>query len=206
MEDSNARRFRLLSHRRLLSWSSLLLLVGVVLFWQFAPYVKDLSVPQDSTMMCTAIGCSNQVSLTVRFPDRRWPSGAHEVEVGLPDATIHCQFFWPTEDPVGVKVSALCAPTREEAPVRVEMEPEMSSDLTEGQWQIVPQHFLERITIAGTPTQVQVLQKVNGVVIGEKSFTFTYTEHRPNGPLCGPLCQQGSAEWELRSLTAVSAR
>jgi len=219
MDDASASRYRFLSRRRVrFEGTLLLLIVGTVFFWQFAPSVEDVRVPRGPTTQCSMIGCTDQVSLTVRFPDRRWPSGVSEVDIRLPDTAIHCRFSWPSEEPTGRIVSAMCdllqahslfgglPSNREETPVRVEMEPELASDLTGGEMQIVPQHFRERITITGTPAQVRVLQKLNGAVIGEQSFTFPYAENRPNGSLCGPICRQASAEWELRALPAVSTR
>ena len=58
----------------------------------------------------------------------------------------------------------------------------------------IPGRFIERISIAGLPTNVRVRQLLNGVAIFDESQSVTYTANRPNGPTCEPECRAGGFE------------
>jgi len=56
----------------------------------------------------------------------------------------------------------------------------------------IPGQFIEVLSLFGMPRDVRVVQSIDGVVVIDQSIAPTYTQSRPNGPGCEPLCEQAA--------------
>ena len=62
----------------------------------------------------------------------------------------------------------------------------------------IPGQFIEGCALQGTPTNVRIVQMVDGVVLLDESIAPTYKVVYPNGPDCDPGCKQASASLTLQ--------
>ena len=53
------------------------------------------------------------------------------------------------------------------------------------------------LTFHGQPKTVHVVHSFGERTVLDRSGSFTYSEHRPNGPECEPVCQSAGLEWSL---------
>ncbi len=59
------------------------------------------------------------------------------------------------------------------------------------------QHGLAGIDIDTAPAQVRIVVRRDGVEVSAQELAPKYTDSRPNGPQCEPVCHQASAELPL---------
>jgi hypothetical protein len=160
---------------------------------------------------CTLIGCTDGFAMTVGTPRNRWPSGNHEVILGIDDKRTTCRFAW-YKDSTGQFPSyaiASCEPS--EAEIRITVEPVRicNRDVDRGviavQCHDVPDEFVEKIAIGGTPRRLSIVQRVDGKVIGERTVEPTYKDVQPNGAGCEPTCRQAMHHWTIEAQTTDRA-
>jgi hypothetical protein len=149
---------------------------------------------------CTAIGCEDGVSITVRPREGTFPPGKHSVLIataeGGPIKT--CTFTAPADVQVaGGFVAAECT-----GGVMLSVSPRTTcttmrtGDSVSQACTPIPGQFEERIFIRGTPARVRVIQKTEETFL-DRELTPSYANARPNGPECEPVCRQASTEWEF---------
>jgi hypothetical protein len=135
-----------------------------------------------STKVCTDIGCLNGFTATAQRADGSFASGTHRVEILADGVTWMCTFTFPLETlPGGGTATPTCP-----------------QGLYINVVETSPGHFVEGITLANTPAQVHVWQYVDDAPILDAAAAPTYTESRPNGPECEPVCRQASASWTMQ--------
>jgi len=143
---------------------------------------------------CTLIGCSDVFVATVRSADGSFSSGAHRIETMVDGVSATCRFTFPLATAQGGDtVLAQCG----DMTVMVRPEVTCTNTATSSQCEPIPGKFIETITLLGTPAQVHVWQYVDDVPILDAAVAPSYMETQPNGPGCGPICQQASASWTL---------
>ncbi len=147
---------------------------------------------------CTAIGCHDGAYLTVRAMNGL-AAGPHTVEIQAgSDPLRTCTFDVPAGGPGPGGVSASCTPG-----VMLYISPrvtctEMTSGAATSQTCVpVPGQFEEHINVQGTPAFVRVIQRAGTETVLERTEMLTYKAATPNGPMCGPVCNQAHVTWEI---------
>jgi hypothetical protein len=150
---------------------------------------------------CTEIGCFDHFGAVVSMATSDLPEGLHHVQVTADGTTSVCMFAFTREAlskdgrvavqcagglMVDVRPATVCTPFETGGAKGLKCDP-------------VPGQIEEIITVPGTPSSVQVVQSVDGVVILEQGVTPTYASQQPNGPGCDPICHSAGASWTIPS-------
>jgi len=130
------------------------------------------------SMACTLIGCEDQFMATLTVDATMVPAGMHTVQVTADGVVASCAFQFPPDVGLGVPCSS-------------------AFGLTIVPDQTIAGRFTERITFSGTPSLVEVQQLVGGTVIFDQTVSPTYQMNQPNGPGCGPICEQANVLWTI---------
>lgn len=149
---------------------------------------------------CTEIGCSDEVSLTLAFADHKWPDGAYELEVMLDEVKHVCAFSWPEAEPASGSVGLVpCEPSELRAALAQDAEctEERTADAVIQRCAPLPGQYTLRLSSFGTPRQLQLQATRDGERLRELALELEYSELRPNGPDCEPLCRQSSQKLQL---------
>ena len=158
-----------------------------------------LSTSCTATKGCTDIGCIDQFSAVIEAPSVSLPAGAHRLDVSADGTTLSCTFALPVEPlPSGGLPAPACAPG-----LMLVVGPAVTCTTFEDsaskgrRCDPVPDRVQERLTVAGTPTNVTVTQWAGDTTIFQQTATPTYQVSRPNGPECEPACRQASTTWSI---------
>ena len=154
-----------------------------------------------ATHECTEIGCSSQLSITLRTPTGAWPDGLYQLRVSTDTQREGlCTFLLPDALPSspGSVQSLDCGST-----IRLELSPELECTMgCDGNacWQKctpIAGKFVARVSIDGTPARVDLNLMRDQVPILAEMATPSYQDVYPNGPDCGPVCRQATLEYML---------
>ena len=138
---------------------------------------------------CTLRGCTDQFSATLRRADGSFPAGAHRIDVIADGVTLSCTFSFADGG-----VTATCPPGLDVTVGPAEICTEFQTGNSVGyRCEPIPGQFVERLSLRATPSQLRVVQMVDGVVLIDEAMAPTYEAAYPNGPECGSPCQQASA-------------
>jgi hypothetical protein len=148
---------------------------------------------------CTEIGCGDGVSVTLAFADRRWPNGEYVFEVVLDDVTHTCAFSWPVEQPTPGGIDVPCDPGELEAFLRQEVKctEQRTADAVTQSCALLDGQYSLQLSRAGTPKSLELHATRDGERLKDLALDLEYSEERPNGPDCEPLCWQSSQELQL---------
>jgi hypothetical protein len=148
---------------------------------------------------CTEIGCGDSATVRLQTADGTWPDGAYTFVFTSPDAVHRCQLALPGELPAPGSLRALaCSPplSANLSPTAVCTEERAANAVSES-CRPVPGQFVLEAHVTGTPATLSLRVERSGTVLLEESRSLRYTEERPNGPGCDPLCRQTSLELTL---------
>jgi hypothetical protein len=150
---------------------------------------------------CTTMGCTSQLSITMRTPTGAWSDGVYELTVRT-DTQLEgvCTFRLPDQlpDPPGKVPTVPCG-----TGIRWGISPEVECQMGcngDSCWQgctPIPGKFLTRVTIDGTPGRVDLQLSRDGAPILVETAEPVYADVYPNGPECGGACRQASLEYTL---------
>ncbi len=144
-------------------------------------------------MVCTTIGCEDAFIVTGMLAVAMVPPGTHTVDVTADGNEMVCMFAFPPPGGIGACPSGLF--------VSVESAEDCTSVETDAaltqQCQPIPGELTETISVRGMPSMVRVQQLVGGTAILDQTFTPTYASVYPNGPACGPACQEANAQFSI---------
>lgn len=152
-----------------------------------------LRSPDGGEMVCTDVGCHDQFTATVTVDATLVPAGTHTVNVMADGTAMTCTFPFPPTDAVArcsggltviVQAAAVCTTVQTDAAI---------SD----KCQAIDGKFTESIWVPGAPGVVQVQQLVGETILLDQTIAPTYQANQPNGPGCGPTCQQAGAAWTI---------
>jgi hypothetical protein len=164
----------------------------------FTPIDGGSFTPIDGEIICTLIGCEDELSATVTVDATMVPAGTHTVNVMADGALMTCTFPFPTTNPallsgaVAQCSSGLMLVVRPAMDCTTTYTEAGSSDqcqTTDGKW-------TESMTITGMPSVVHLQQLVGGTVILDQTISPRYQTNQPNQG-CGPICHQASAAWTI---------
>ena len=161
--------------------------------WAGVMVVASFAVAGCESKACTLRGCTNQFSATLSRADGSFPAGAHQVDVIADGVAMSCTFTF-----AGSGVTATCPAGLDLTVGPAETCMEVRSGNSVGyRCDPIPGQFIERLTLRATPTQLRLVQSVDGVAVLDEAMAPSYEAAYPNGPECGSPCQQASATLSL---------
>lgn len=133
--------------------------------------MASVFVPSCTTKACTEVGCGT--SLQVQFSGATDVPGRYRVELVADNVATSCEVSLdPNDRPVcsGANVlwHILAYPDKGDGVVRIQ-----GFEL----W-------------SGTPAEIDFVVYRDDKIVGGETFRPTYTESRPNGEDCEPVCRQ----------------
>lgn len=137
---------------------------------------------------CTEIGCIEAASIAINESDWSYSELALELEVD--GRRVRCNSAMMGQGScddarvtVGAEELADCVETRTQNSAS-------SSCAPNGK-------FRHMVFMEGTPQRVAVSVTRPDGSTSQREFELEYQPHRPNGPECGPVCNQAKAQWTL---------
>jgi hypothetical protein len=136
---------------------------------------------------CTLVGCSDQLTATLRDANGSLPSGMQTLTVTADGATTMCSFTLP----LAANQSPQCP-----SPLLVLVIQDRTCVTTgDGSYMMqtctpVPGKFSEQIMLMSKPATVHFTATVDGTTYLDETVTPTYVTTQPNGPGCDPICSQ----------------
>jgi len=148
---------------------------------------------------CHEVGCADGVTVNLRPSQGVLPSGSYAFDLAAGARTHACSFVVPDDLPeLGTLTDVDCAP-----PLAVQIGPEaMCSEQRRGNsideaCRPVPEHFVLQAHVEGTPPTLELRLTRDEAVLLEQVLTPSYETTRPNGPDCGPVCQEATLDVTL---------
>ncbi|WP_437585588.1 hypothetical protein [Sorangium sp. So ce1000] len=141
-------------------------------------------------------GCEDAFVLTVKTKDNTLPRGEYTLDVSLDGDEIHCAYSRTGEPETDSGYSYIDCDWRVSIVVHptIECTQAMEGSSTSTSCNEVPGLFTRVVTFRGTPRRVDVTERRDGVLLGERSFAPQYETHDDS---CGGSCTGDSQEWTL---------
>jgi hypothetical protein len=145
---------------------------------------------------CTEIGCADQASITLRTQSGAWEAGEYALRIAFDGGEHACSFTIPDALPSGGNVGEIdCTPGANVYFYQETTCTEHSDGYSSSQsCTPVPDQYYLQASIYGTPATVQVVLSREGATLVDTENDLAYSESRPNGPDCEPLCRQATLE------------
>ncbi|HEX2672935.1 MAG TPA: hypothetical protein VHM25_18755 [Polyangiaceae bacterium] len=146
---------------------------------------------------CTDVGCSDQASFTIRPPGSHWDEGAYSLQVKFDDAVYSCSFTLPDALPGTGSWQALdCTPALQAyLTPEVDCEEHKNGDSVSQVCTPIPDQYYLQASSTGTPATLAVTLQRDDTTLLEETRALSYRATQPNGPECGPTCQQASTDF-----------
>jgi hypothetical protein len=147
------------------------------------------------TKECTAVGCADGASVTVRSADGSWADGQYSLTITV-DGRVHiCDTALPQDlaTQPGQVTTLTCTPALS-AVVLPEVtctETRNGDGVSQSCVPIAGRRFFT-IDVPATPSQLEVVMQRDGTELLRETRTLKYEEVYPNGPECGPACRQAA--------------
>ncbi|WP_146157761.1 hypothetical protein [Enhygromyxa salina] len=143
--------------------------------------------------MCTSMGCADLAEITTQLTAAGGALGSHAfaIEVDGEAKTCTVEFTSETEAAYGK-----CSDGVELRFGPAMQGREMTMDGAVGYTEDpIPGQFQWQLSFHGQPAKVHVVHTHADQTIVDASAAFVYTEHRPNGAGCEPVCKSAAIEW-----------
>jgi len=147
---------------------------------------------------CTEIGCVDSVAAVIRTFDHSLPAGLYALTLRLDGVESTCPL--PIGDaPPNLQMATGCAPTvtygaQQESVCQSSCDPDHCSNGC----QPLPGKYALFVSVQGNPVRVELVITRDGAPFAAADSSPAYTESRPNGPGCEPLCRQARFEVEAQ--------
>lgn len=149
--------------------------------------------------VCTEKGCPDAATITAKLSAAGAPLGAHTFEISVDDAPCRCT----------VEFTSLESTAQGECTVpglSLRLGPRMrgveETRQIGGQGVVmhtevpVAGEFEWSISFAGHPKSVRVVHSHGGKTLVQQTADLVYSETRPNGEGCEPVCKRAAVEWK----------
>jgi len=150
---------------------------------------------------CTDVGCVGGISLRIQSDDA-WPAGSYRLVLEQPGWARECEFELPLEERSDGRTAAAelrCTPALELAVAQDSACRQTSAPMI-GNCVPVPNHYhVEGFITDELTGDLSVRLERAGVTLVDESRPLSYTEFRPNGPECGPVCEGSNLDVVLPS-------
>ena len=153
--------------------------------------------PEPTPRMCTEMACSDSATIKTKLTAAGAPLGKHDFVLEVDGTAQACT----AEFTVATQLAhATCSGN-----ASVWIGPEMRSIVEELPAQGVVSvreepiagEFAWQASVMGTPAKVHVIHTHDGKVLLDQTAEFAnYTEFRPNGEGCEPVCKAAGVEWK----------
>jgi len=147
---------------------------------------------------CTEIGCSDQLSGTIKTADGTWPEGTYTSVITTEKGSYTCTLDVPAD--LGEIGQASCVPEGGWS-MWVEQDSDCTEEVDEdsatSHCTPIPDHYTVHFAIDDTPGAVTVQIERDGVVLGDEDFSPEYEKSQPNGKGCPPVCRQAHVAIQL---------
>lgn len=159
-----------------------------------APPPDTSNQPQQHDRPCTAMACSDQLSVVIHLAPADAAPGRHRFDLTIDGRVVTCSV-----DVVraGESVSTTCGAgisVRLGATMRgVEVPSPVPGTVMHGE-EPVPGEFQADLDFYGTPQSVRIVHAADGRPAFDRTVTASYATVRPNGPGCEPACQAATVE------------
>jgi hypothetical protein len=145
---------------------------------------------------CTEIGCGDGVGVNILPVGGIWSAGAYRLELSLDDLSGSCDFSVPEDLPDPRSATSLTC--LDGASVWLQQVFECHS-VTEGggvseSCQPIANQYELTLSTFGKPTTLRLVLTRDGEELISENRELSYTESRPNGPDCEPVCQQAQVD------------
>lgn len=151
------------------------------------------SKKNDRPRACTEMACSDAAVITTKLSAAGAPLGTHSfaLEIDGKPQTCTVEFTRETETAHGEcseGASLMFGPA-------MQGKEETMDGVVGYTEEPIPGEFRWQISIFGQPAKVHVVHTSAERTIVDQTASLTYTENRPNGPGCEPVCKAASVEW-----------
>ena len=155
----------------------------------------DRRQPTPEPRICTEMACSNQATITSTVTGVEPPLGTHTFELEIDDVKHTCtaELAVATE---AVEADCSDGVSLRLGPVMRGVEHQMDGVVGYTE-EPIPGQFQWALTVPQTPKSAHLVHRYADAVALEQTATFEYTEHRPNGDGCEPVCQTASVTWTM---------
>jgi hypothetical protein len=147
---------------------------------------------------CTEIGCRSPLAvITGRIALPAVPLGAHRFDIEAGGVSQSCTVVYTSN---ASSIQATCTGDGELffGPATRNVEDTSAVPGVVGvRIEAIPGEYTWQLTLTGSPASVRVTHVLDGRELAQRSSALVYTENRPNGPGCEPLCQQASLTWDF---------
>ena len=155
----------------------------------------------DCTKVCTAIGCSHQLSAKLTTATGAWIDGAYEISVRADDqAAETCKFRIPEQlpDAPGKGDFLSCGNgVRFNIVSQAQCQQACNANACWQSCTPIPGKFDARLVITGTPARIELTLVRDGQAILEEKLEPAYQDVYPNGDECGGACRQASLDFTI---------
>lgn len=147
------------------------------------------------TSVCTEIGCVDTYTLTIATPDDALPRGTYEFALVVDGRAARCSVVWSA--PVFGEASTPCGDGIMLTVGNLSSIQEIHNSDGSVSASVVrhPSRFATTVTLLGAPQHIEATFERDDAEIARARFMPSYTESRPNGPDCAPVCQMGADRW-----------
>jgi hypothetical protein len=158
---------------------------------------------QACSLGCTEIGCFDQLSGTIKTEDGAWSDGTYVITITVDQISHECSMQLPEDFPKdGTNLVIPCEPELTSwTGLVLEQDTVCTSVFTDNAMgqscEPIAGKYALKFSLDGTPDEVAIKVKRDGVVLVSEDFTPAYEKNRPNGRGCGPVCQHGTVEVEV---------
>jgi hypothetical protein len=161
------------------------------------------SAPPSGTppLACTEIGCTDQLSATIRPKAGVFEVGTHRIAVYTAEGgpVRSCTLIIP-DSSFTTPVSGSCSEGLEVVvSPRTKCTESTQGAVATSSCVPIPGQYEEVITLAPITTRLLIEQRVlgpKGSVVFQRELTPEYRKVQPNGPGCAPVCRQAQVGWE----------
>lgn len=142
---------------------------------------------------CTEMACHDSATITTKLSAAGAPLGTHAFALEIDGVAKTCtvEFVAETETADGKcsdGVQLVFGPAMQGK--------ELAMDGVVGYTEEpIPGEFRWALTMEGQPAQVHVIHTHEGRTIVDQSASLIYSEYRPNGAGCEPVCHNAQANW-----------
>ncbi|WP_437935717.1 hypothetical protein [Sorangium sp. So ce341] len=140
-------------------------------------------------------GCEGGFRLTIKTKDNALPAGEYTLDISLDGEEVHCAYSWTGEpkDSGGFSYFDCSWPVELTLYPVIECTEAKAGDPASERCEQVPGQFKQVVHIGRTPARIDVTERRDGVLVGERSFSPRYTTHEDE---CGS-CDGDAQEWTL---------
>jgi hypothetical protein len=170
--------------------------LGLVLIGSGCPHKGRDPGPSDDgkPRACTEMACFDAASITTLLSAAGAPLGTHSFALEIDGAAQTCTVEF-TRELETVHVQCSGGASLSFGPAMQGEETSMDGVVSYTEVPI-PGEFVWQLTIEGQPAKIHVVHTHAGSTILDQTAELTYTDHRPNGEGCEPVCKAAAVEWK----------